>query len=186
MKTPKERLSKRVQMAVQRDAAGFPTISAAGGEATASSDAPPVLPMIAAPMPMSLEERLELEAEGGALVRNILLNLDEEKRDTLLEMCERECLQAVIRPFGVGRILFEDKIGGNVDTVHNVRSDVYATSKEKKAYEERGKYNSDPYHQDKRYIDANRKTTAAQEAGALANSYSDKTIGRNEKKILTM
>lgn len=45
--------------------------------------------------------------------------------------------------------------GGNVDTIHNVRSGVYATEEEQVRYESRGKYNSDPYHKHDNYKKTN-------------------------------
>ncbi len=66
--------------------------------------------------------------EADTLIRDIRQNLTKDKFADLLEACQRECLQAVIRPFGVARLLFEDKLGGNVTTIHNVRSEEYRSS----------------------------------------------------------
>ncbi len=46
--------------------------------------------------------------------------IDDEKFSALIEACQNDCLQAVIRPFGLARVLFVDKEGGPVDTIHNV------------------------------------------------------------------
>ena len=53
---------------------------------------------------------------------------------------------SLITTFGLDFLLLEDKKGGDVDTVHNVRQDIYATEKEKKAYDNRKKYESADYH----------------------------------------
>lgn len=86
------------------------------------------------------------QVDPEALLADICGKLDAEKFAALIDSCQRECLEAVIRPFGIGRVLFEDKDGGTVDTVHNVRNNVYATSAEKERYDGRGEYNYYKYH----------------------------------------
>lgn len=83
--------------------------------------------------------------EADALIREIGEKLDEGKVSALIDACERECLQAIIRPFVIGRVLFEDKLGGNVATIHNVRSEEYRKSEENTAWKQAGeesKYNA--------------------------------------------
>lgn len=45
-----------------------------------------------------------------------------------MDACRKECIQAIVRPFGAAKILFADKLGGNVTTIHNVRSEEYRAS----------------------------------------------------------
>ena len=90
------------------------------------------------------EKSTLISTEAEILLAEIHGKLDEEKISALIEACQKECLQAVIRPFGLAKVLFEDKNGGNVDTIHNVRSGVYATSNEKeKCVSEIQKFNDD-------------------------------------------
>ena len=53
-----------------------------------------------------------------------------------------EVVKSLCSSFGLDFLLFEDKVGGDVDTIHNVRQGIYATDLEKKRFEERGDYKS--------------------------------------------
>jgi hypothetical protein len=59
---------------------------------------------------------------------------------------------SLVTTFGLDFLLLEDKKGGDVDTIHNVRKGIWATDIEKEKYENREKYDSDSYHKDKNYI----------------------------------
>ncbi|GHV62906.1 hypothetical protein AGMMS49587_11170 [Spirochaetia bacterium] len=101
----------------------------------------------------------------------------DEQKNTLLH--------TVIDRFALGGIMAQgDKIGGNVDTVHNVRNGVYATEQEKKRYDERDPYDPDEYHKDKRYIEKNRQGKAAQEKGELEDGYTGEKAAPNQKMDL--
>jgi hypothetical protein len=131
-----------------------------------------------------------ISTEAETLLAEIHGKLDEEKMSALIEACQKECLQAVIRPFGLAKVLFEDKDGGNVDTVHNVRSGVFATQEEQKIYLEREKYGSKDengkpitdYHKDPRYIAENAISSAAQKNGQLMDAYGNVVISIKDQK----
>ena len=137
-------------------------------------------------------------AEADALLSEIRGKLDGDKLSNLFEACQKECLQAVIRPFGLGRVLFEDKLGGNVATIHNVRSEEYRKSEAKTAWSESGekaKYESrqeykdvkQAYKQDQAYKIANAKISKRNliERGVTTNdSYTDKILAPNESRDL--
>jgi len=130
--------------------------------------------------------------QAGNLLLEINGKIDQEKLSALIYACEKECLQAIVRPFGIGRVLFDDKEGGNVDTIHNARSSVYATEKEQKIFSERVKYGVkdesgkiiNDYHKDPRYIKENAISSADQKNDVLTDSYSDSFIGQKESKNL--
>ena len=75
----------------------------------------------------------------------------------VLKELEKTVLQNLVQSFGLDFILLEDKRGGDVDTIHNVRQDIFATEKEKIKYENRPQYDSHKYHSDKRYTECHRK-----------------------------
>ena len=68
---------------------------------------------------------------------------------------EKTVVKSLVTSFSLDFLLFEDKRGGNVDTIHNARQGVYASEAEHQKYEQRGDYKevSDLYHQHKNYID---------------------------------
>lgn len=131
---------------------------------------------------LDMTENLPVETvDADTLVTNIHEHLNSEKIDALIASCQRECLEAVVRPLGIAKVLFDDKLGGNVDTIHNVRTGVYATNREKLAYEKRGEYDdkSKPpkertkniVHQDARYIEGNRVISEKLKDGGVSDSY---------------
>ena len=79
--------------------------------------------------------------------------------------------KSLVTTFGLDFLLFEDKKGGDVDTINNVRQGIWATEAEKKKYENREKYDSTAYHQHHNYIQKGRNDKQAQENGALKDNY---------------
>lgn len=87
----------------------------------------------------------------------------------------------------MGKILFEDKIGGNVNTVHNVRNNIYATAEEKAKYENREKYDkniSENYHSSPDYKKINNENSKLKEQGKLYDAYTGEKIRINDKSDL--
>jgi hypothetical protein len=96
-----------------------------------------------------------------------------EQRDAVLHV--------IIDRFGIGGLMAaKDRIGGNVDTIHNARAGIYATKEEQRRYEQRGKYDSAAYHSDKRYVEKNRQARIAQKNGALKDGYTGQTVKQNQ------
>ncbi len=110
-----------------------------------------------------------------------------ERFDELLNDCQKTIFESIIGPFGLAKILFEDKIGGNVNTVHNVRNDIYATKEEHIKYETREKYDdniSKKYHSDSNYVKKNHENSILKENGNLYDSYTGEKIKINDKSDL--
>jgi hypothetical protein len=74
---------------------------------------------------------------------------------------EKTVINSLTTSFGLDFLLFKDKFGGDVDTIHNARGGVWATDTEKQKYDERGVYKDvkDSYHQH-----ANYRATGARDA----------------------
>lgn len=107
-----------------------------------------------------------LSSETDELMAEVYGNIDDAKITSLIDACQKECLQAVIRPFGLGRVLFEDKLGGNVATIHNVRRKAYresddtawAASKERAKYDSRDGYIYADYHdKNKNFVESRKQ-----------------------------
>lgn len=77
-----------------------------------------------------LEEEPTTE-EIGELLEKYKREFDESRRDYLIESARDKVLASVIRPFGLQKILFNDKDGGNVTTIHGAQRGVYAKESEK-------------------------------------------------------
>lgn len=102
-----------------------------------------------------------------------------------------EVVKSLCSSFGLDFLLFEDKVGGDVDTIHNVRQGIYATDLEKKRFEERGDYKSiitdaegnavldkngkvikeNKYHTNSAYISKGKKDNQIQQEGELYDKY---------------
>ncbi|QIM63895.1 ATPase [Pasteurellaceae bacterium Orientalotternb1] len=96
---------------------------------------------------------------------------------------EKTVLNSLVTTFGLDFLLMEDKKGGDVDTIHNVKKGIYATDKEKENYKNREKYNSHAYHSDPRYIQKGREDKKDQEQGTLQDKYRGNEILENRKGI---
>ncbi len=91
----------------------------------------------------------------------------------------------LVTTFGLDFLLFEDKKGGDVDTIHNVRKDTWATEQEKQNYENRGEYDSHIYHSDANYIQKGRNDKALQQEGKLKDHYrKDKNLVQGDNRDL--
>ncbi|RLL30050.1 DNA repair protein [Acinetobacter cumulans] len=93
--------------------------------------------------------------------------------------------KSLVTTFGLDFLLFEDKKGGDVDTIHNVRQGIWATEAEKKKYDNREEYDSTAYHQHDNYIQKGRKDKLAQENGTLKDNYrQDKNLSKGQNRDL--
>lgn len=100
------------------------------------------------------------------------------------EELEKTMVNSLATSFGLDFLLFDDKLGGEVDTIHNVRQGVWATEKEKKRYEQRVDYDSAPYHQHDNYIATGRRDKSRHQAGKLKDSYRNITMEAGDKRDL--
>ncbi|WP_207781393.1 hypothetical protein [Novacetimonas pomaceti] len=100
------------------------------------------------------------------------------------EELEKTIINSLITSFGLDFLLFEDKKGGKVDTINNVRNGVWATATEQQCYEQRGEYDSTAYHQHANYIATGQQNKAQKTNGTLHDSYRNTEMGTHEKRNL--
>ncbi|QUN06912.1 hypothetical protein KDN34_05560 [Shewanella yunxiaonensis] len=93
---------------------------------------------------------------------------------------EKTVVQSLTTTFGLDFLLFEDKIGGDVDTINNVRNGVHATDAERNKFQQKEEYNSTPYHQHKDYIQTGRSDKESHRQGKLDDGYRAQTMSANE------
>ena len=103
----------------------------------------------------------------------------ETEFDVLKEF-EKTVLEKLVQSFGLDFILLNDKLGGDVDTIHNVRRDIFATEKEKEKYQNRPKYDNRQYHGDQRYIQYNKHLSELKKQGNLTDGYTHKQFSPND------
>lgn len=100
-----------------------------------------------------------------------------------IEELEKTVIHSLTTSFGLDFLLFKDKVGGEVDTIHNVRQGIWATDNEQKRYENRETYDSDKYHdKEVKTKDSTYKTTGAndkisQQEGKLHDPYRNTSMG---------
>lgn len=82
---------------------------------------------------------------------------------------------SLITTFGLDFLLLEDKKGGDVNTINNVRKGIWATEKEEEKYKTREEYNSNAYHQHTNYKLKNKQDAEKHSRAELEDAY------RNEK-----
>lgn len=120
-------------------------------------------------------------AESARLTQAIEIALKAKSSDRLnarLDESKLVLLRAVAVPFGLGHLVAAyDRVGGDVHTVHNVRSGVWASDEKEQDFKSRD-YSEvkDACHQTKNYIDANRKASRQLDAGELRDGYTGETL----------
>lgn len=97
---------------------------------------------------------------------------------------EKTVTQSLLTSFGLDFILFKDKKGGNVDTIHNVRQGTWATEAAQQQYEQRGDYDSARYHSHANYIATGRHDKKLQSEGLLHDAYNNQHLGANDERDL--
>lgn len=102
---------------------------------------------------------------------------------SIFKQYEYIIVQSIITSFGLD-FLIKDHLGGNVDTVHNVREGIYQAEEHRSAYETRGEYNSAQYHGDARYKAKNKTISNQRKNGELIDAYTGERIARNGKSDL--
>lgn len=100
------------------------------------------------------------------------------------EELEKTVINSLVTSFGLDFLLFEDKKGGEVDTIHNVRNGVWATATEQQRYEQRGEYDGTPYHQHANYIATGQQDKSLHTAGTLHDPYRNTVMAAHEKRNL--
>ncbi|NUE65752.1 cobalamin adenosyltransferase [Snodgrassella sp. ESL0253] len=93
-------------------------------------------------------------------------------------------VESLVTSFGLDFLLFKDKVGGDVDTIHNVRQGIYATEAERIKFEQRAKYDPREYHSHDNYIATNRQGKIDQQSNKLKDAYTGQTFAQNDKKNL--
>lgn len=95
----------------------------------------------------------------------------------LVESCRKEAISNIIGPLGLGSFMsLYDKLGGNVDTIFNVRRGIYATDKERQRYKNRDKYDKNKYHSSDSYRNHNAQMKEKRKKGELIDPYTGKPL----------
>lgn len=103
--------------------------------------------------------------------------LTEENISNLITKCRQETIRQIIIPLGLGYFFaLYDKVGGNVDTIHNVRESIWATDEERERYENRGEYNSHVYHSNPAYAENNKHLKELRDQGKLIDPMTGKPL----------
>lgn len=150
------------------------------------------------------------ELTDPAYLRNIIISGDDVKKyveridlaftdkniSDLLMDCRQSALNAIIVPLGLGKfIALYDRIGGNVDTIHNARNGVYANEEERakgdavqpKSVGRDGRifekadnaYDSSKAHSHNNYIKKGKKAKLTMKSGELLDDYTGQPLTEN-------
>jgi Domain of unknown function (DUF1994). len=105
-------------------------------------------------------------------------------RDIISEY-EKVVVKSIITSFGLDFLLFNDRRGGDVDTIHTARDGSvtdYANKKNQSDYDNHGEYDkkmSGKYHSSELYKTKNAKVSEAKKNGNLDDAYTGKRVKRN-------
>lgn len=124
---------------------------------------------------------------------NFIIEPEENIFKSIFQQYEKVIVESIITSFGLDFIV-SDHLGGDVDTIHNVREAAkegseltYKNEQNAKAFQNHSLYDKDvsrEYHSDERYIAKNAKVSEARKAGTLEDAYTGKLMARNEKSNL--
>lgn len=124
------------------------------------------------------------ENETKDFVKQYYANSTDARLEQMLQECKQSVIQSIVVPFGLGKIIAAyDKVGGNVNTIHNVREGVYATDEERQRFENREKYDKDKsreYHADEEYKKINENLGEKIEEGKAYDYLTGKKILRRK------
>ena len=125
------------------------------------------------------------KTETQDFIKQYYRNPHNARFEQMIQECKQSVIQSIVIPFGLGKIIAAyDKVGGNVDTIHNARKGIYATKKEQENYKQRGEYDSDKYHSYSKYIEINKKQTELKESWQLKDYMTNEKVAKNAKTDL--
>jgi len=120
--------------------------------------------------------------ELEAFERGLVCDFAEANISDLLNDIYQKTLESIITPLGLGKIISAyDRLGGNVDTIHNARQ-MIGSKKFKEAYAARPEYDKArkaEYHTHKDYIDANKTISRQKKEGKQPDEYTGQTLSQN-------
>lgn len=120
-------------------------------------------------------------AEVQSLLSELKGAFDRGRLEDFLGKAQKDVLHSIAAPFGLGKVLSAyDKEGGNVDTIHNARQGIYATEREKVAYENRGEYDTYAVHSHETYKEENRKHSINRKTVGDRDTYSGDIRGAHD------
>ena len=128
---------------------------------------------------------VDVDVSGGCRVEAIALldkcygMYDDEKFDRLMQDCQNSVLTTIIRPFGLGKVLSEDKLGGNVTTIHNAKQGIRANKEE--AYD-RKSYTNSKNRNGESFAGGGKKSVGSQHTRSQMNSAGELTDVYTGKK----
>lgn len=124
------------------------------------------------------------------LINGIQVDPDDNVFHAIWNEYERVIVESIITSFGLDFIV-KDQIGGDVDTIYNVRNlrdadgnTIYKNNQNKADYDNRPEWNkemSDSFYQDTRYKNINAKCANKKDEGTLIDAYTGNKVKRNEK-----
>lgn len=125
------------------------------------------------------------EREAQEFLDKFKKELNDKRFYQLINDCKKEVITNIVGPFGLGKVVaVYDKVGGNVDTIHNAREGIYATEEAQNAYENRGDYNSNEYHSHEKYKETNRKYSEARKQGEATDYMTGEKLDPNKSHDL--
>ena len=113
-----------------------------------------------------------------------------QKEFQLTEELHKTVVQSLVTSFGLDFLLFEDKKGGDVATIHNAREyqngdkDIHLSEQVKNEYRDRGTYDAHAYHSHANYKAKGKADKVAQKEGQLHDAYRNQTMSQSDNRQL--
>lgn len=107
--------------------------------------------------------------EAQRLLKEVAASYDKGKTDRLLDEARSRVLSSIVGPFGVAKVLFKDRDGGNVTTQHNAKQGVCA--KEAEEYK-RPEYTKDFQRAKNEFLAVREEYTADEDSEFYEDAFS--------------
>jgi len=104
------------------------------------------------------------------MVDSLKEEYNDEKYNLYFKEAKEELLLNIIKPFGLAKILFDDRDGGNVTTIHNANKNIYAKDSDKY---NRDDYDSSPNTQGNTFKGTSKKSVGSNYTKSKLNNHNE-------------
>lgn len=129
---------------------------------------------------MDINDKVVENSESyKTLLKELEEKFNQEKFDGIIYECKNVVLESIIKPFGISKIIFEDKEGGNITTINNFEKGVTATEEDSNKYQNweksNEKFDRNPYNKDF----SKKRKEALQKSESIEDIYTGKELPKD-------
>jgi len=129
---------------------------------------------------------IDVDEELSLLLKdmeNYKTGLEEKHTSSFLDECKHSIVDSIIGPFGLSAVMFNDKDGGGVTTLHNAEKSIFANNKDENRYNRA--YDSKAYHnKNVNYNDTHKEIhKEINSKGYVSDKYTGQKLGKEDYNL---